>query len=139
MVNQFAQENFSKNLWESSEGKSIGLSYFKERGFEENTIRFFGLGYSLKKFDNLYSESLGYGYDNKYLLETGLIIKNDKGYIDRFRRIIFQLRVWQEEFLDLEEGLLFLTQKQPSILIHQKVMHIAKEKFYMVCMKRKKQ
>ena len=93
LVNQFAQENFSKNLWESSEGKSIGLSYFKERGFEENTIRFFGLGYSLKKFDNLYSESLGYGYDNKYLLETGLVIKNDKGYIDRFRgRVVFPIK-----------------------------------------------
>ena len=93
LINQFAQENFSKNLWESNEGKSIGLSYYKERGFEEKTIRFFGLGYSLKKYDNLYNESLGYGYDKKYLLETGLVIKNDKGFIDRFRaRVVFPIK-----------------------------------------------
>ena len=93
LVNQFAQENFSKNLWESSEGKSIGLSYYKERGFEEKTIHFFGLGYSLKKYDNLYNESLATGHNEQYLLETGLIIKNDKGYIDRFRgRIIFPIK-----------------------------------------------
>ena len=93
LVNQFAQENFSKNLWESSEGKSIGLSYYKERGFEEKTIHFFGLGYSLKKHDNLYNESLATGHNEQYLLETGLIIKNDKGYIDRFRgRIIFPIK-----------------------------------------------
>ena len=93
LVNQFAQENFSKNLWESSEGKSIGLSYYKERGFEDKTIHFFGLGYSLKKYDNLYNESLATGHNEQYLLETGLIIKNDKGYIDRFRgRIIFPIK-----------------------------------------------
>ena len=62
-----------------------------------------------------------HGHNKQYLLETGLIIKNDKGYIDRFRGgLFFQLRVWQEEFLDLAQGLLSPIQKQPSILIHQK-------------------
>ena len=93
LLNQFANKNFSKNLWESTEGKTIGLSYFKERGFNEKTIRLFDLGYALKKFDNLYNESLRCGYEKEYLLKTGLVMKNERGYIDRFRgRVIFPIK-----------------------------------------------
>ena len=49
LQNNFAQKHFSKNIWETIEGKSLGLSYFKERGFSEETIRLFGLGYALEK------------------------------------------------------------------------------------------
>ena len=130
MVNQFAQENFSKNLWESSEGKSIGLSYFKERGFEENTIRFFGLGYSLKKFDNLYSHSLRHGYDNKYLLETGLVIKNDKGYIDRFRgSVVFPIKSMAVRILGFG-GRTLISETKVAKYINSPESGKNKDKFY---------
>ena len=49
LVNQYAQEQFSKDLWESTEGMAIGLSYFRERGFTDEIIRFFGLGYAAEQ------------------------------------------------------------------------------------------
>ena len=57
LQNNFAQKHFSKNIWETLEGKSIGLSYFKERGFSEEIIRLFGLGYALEKKDDLFKYS----------------------------------------------------------------------------------
>ena len=93
LTNNFAKEQFSKDLWESSEGLSIGLSYLRERGFTDETIKFFGLGYSTKKKNHFYDTALKSGYLDKYLIETGLVIKNDQGTIDRFRsRIIFPIR-----------------------------------------------
>ena len=53
LVNKFAFEEFEKNLWETQEGKSIGLSYFRERGFSDKTIRKFGLGYASDQNDSL--------------------------------------------------------------------------------------
>ena len=49
LVNQYAQEQFTKDLWESTEGMAIGLSYFRERGFTDEIIRFFGLGYAAEQ------------------------------------------------------------------------------------------
>ena len=93
LQNNFAQKHFSKNLWETTEGKSIGLSYLKERGFSEEIIRLFGLGYALEKNDNLFNTAKKEGYSNQFLDETGLVIFNDRGSIDRFRgRIIFPIK-----------------------------------------------
>ena len=57
LVSQFAQESFEKDLWEFSEGMAIGLSYFRERGFTDETIRFFGLGYAAEKRDHFYQKA----------------------------------------------------------------------------------
>ena len=93
LVHQYAQERFSKDLWNTNEGKAIGLSYFKQRGFTEETIRFFALGYALEKKDHLYIAATNAGYSENFLEETGLVIKNDKGGVDRFRgRVIFPIR-----------------------------------------------
>ena len=93
LVSQFAQEQFSKDLWESSEGMAIGLSYFRERGFTDETIRFFGLGYAVEKNDHFYQSAKKAGYAENYLVDTGLIIKNERGVVDRFRgRVIFPIR-----------------------------------------------
>jgi DNA primase len=93
LVNKYAQQSFEENLWELSEGRAIGHSYFKERGFSDETIRFFGLGYALEKKDHFYKQALKAGYEENYLIETGLVIKNDQGAVDRFRgRVLFPIR-----------------------------------------------
>ncbi|MGB2514542.1 MAG: DNA primase, partial [Flavobacteriaceae bacterium] len=93
LVNKYAQQSFEENLWELSEGRAIGHSYFKERGFSDETIRFFGLGYALEKKDHFYKQALKAGYEENYLIETGLVIKNEQGAVDRFRgRVLFPIR-----------------------------------------------
>ena len=93
LVNQYAQEFFEKDLWEFSEGMAVGLSYFRERGFTDETIRFFGLGYAAEKKYHFYKKVLKAGYSEEYVVKTGLVIKNDRGAADRFRgRVIFPIR-----------------------------------------------
>lgn len=91
MVNQFAQEYFSRMLMGSSEGKLVGLSYFRERGFREDILSKFQLGYNLDQKDALSQEALRAGYKQEYIVKTGLSYKADNGaLVDRFRgRIIF--------------------------------------------------
>ncbi len=92
IVTNFAKDHFVDRLWNSDDGKKIGLSYFKERGFTEETIRKFELGYSLDKWDDLEVNALEKGYKKEFLEKTGLIVvKDDKTY-DRFRgRVIFPI------------------------------------------------
>jgi DNA primase len=90
LVNQYAQEQFSKDLWESTEGMAIGLSYFRERGFTDEIIRFFGLGYAAEQPSYFSKKAQKAGYAEDHLVETGLVIKNDRGTVDRFRgRVLF--------------------------------------------------
>ncbi len=99
LVSEYAQQFFSDSLWNSEEGKAIGLSYFKERGFTAETIRFFGLGYSVDQWDVFTRAALEKGYQLKYLEKTGLtIVKEDsiqpdkKRTFDRFKgRVIFPI------------------------------------------------
>ena len=91
VVNSWAQKFFTSRLYEHEEGRTIGLSYFVERGFREDIIRKFQLGYSLHKRDDLYRSALESGFNETYLLKTGLVYKRDDGAIvDRFHdRVIF--------------------------------------------------
>ncbi len=93
LVNQYAQEQFSKDLWESTEGMAIGLSYFRERGFTDEIIRFFGLGYAAEEPTYFSNTAQKAGYSEDHLVETGLVIKNERGTVDRFRgRVLFPIR-----------------------------------------------
>ena len=93
LINQFAQDSFAQDLWESSEGMAIGLSYFRERGFTDESIRFFSLGYAAEQRDHFYKKATKAGYAENLLEETGLVIKNERGFVDRFRgRVIFPIR-----------------------------------------------
>lgn len=74
IITNFAKNHFVKNLWETDEGRKIGLSYFKERGFTEEIIRKFELGYSLDQWDNLEKTALSNGYKKEFLEKTGLIV-----------------------------------------------------------------
>lgn len=95
LVVQFAQEFFQRTLFESSEGKAIGLTYFKERGFHEDTIKKFGLGYAPEKITALSETATESAQSIEFLEKTGLLIVNEerKQTIDRFRgRVIFPIR-----------------------------------------------
>ena len=94
LVSEFAQKYFQHNLLETDEGKAIGLSYFKERGFTMETIKKFGLGYSPQVWDAFSKEALGKGYKLEFLEGSGLtIVKEDKNLLDRFRaRVMFPIQ-----------------------------------------------
>ena len=93
IVLNFASQYFQDLLKNSDEGKSIGLSYLKERGFNEAIIEKFGLGYSLDEWDGLLKAATSKRHQEEILLKAGLVLKNDKGRVyDRFRsRVIFPI------------------------------------------------
>ncbi len=93
IVNQFAAEFFSKQLTDSEEGRAIALTYFQHRGFTDETIKKFQLGYSPQNRQALTNEALSKGYKLKFLEKTGLSIVKEDGYkFDRFcGRVIFPI------------------------------------------------
>ena len=93
LVSEFALDYFKKNLWESSAGKAIGKTYFQERGFKDETIQAFDLGYALETKDAFTSTALEKGYKLEFLEKTGLTIVNEDRKIDRFRgRVLFPIK-----------------------------------------------
>ncbi len=92
-ITSFAQKFFTDTLHNTDEGRTIGLSYFKERGFTEETIEKFQLGYCTSKWDNFTNEALEHTYKHNHLLKSGLTIEKDGKYYDRFReRVIFPIQ-----------------------------------------------
>lgn len=93
LVSEFASKYFQDILLNNDEGKAIGLSYFKERGFTSDTIKKFNLGYSPESWDAFTKEALGKGYKLEFLEKTGLsIVKEDKQF-DRFKgRVMFPIQ-----------------------------------------------
>ncbi|MEM7483712.1 MAG: DNA primase [Bacteroidota bacterium] len=97
LVSEYAQKYFSETLWKSEPGKAIGLTYFKERGFTDETIRKFDLGYGLDEWDAFTKIALGKGYQLEFLEKTGLtIVKEQSGgesrKFDRFKgRVLFPI------------------------------------------------
>lgn len=88
----FAKDYFVEKLTQSEEGKNIGLTYYKERGFTEGTIATFELGYSLDAWDGLLKIAKKKGYNQELLEEAGLVIKGANKIYDRFRgRMIFPI------------------------------------------------
>jgi DNA primase len=94
LVSEFAKKYFQETLLNSEEGKAIGLTYFKERGFTNETIAKFGLGYSPESWDAFTKEALGKGYQLEFLEKTGLtIVREDGKHFDRFKgRVMFPIQ-----------------------------------------------
>ncbi|MDQ6527811.1 DNA primase [Flavobacterium sp. LHD-85] len=93
LVSEFAAKYFQDVLVNSEEGKAIGLSYFKERGFTNETIKKFNLGYSPETWDALTKEALGKGYKLEFLESTGLTIPREDRPFDRFKgRVMFPIQ-----------------------------------------------
>tara|TARA_B110000116_G_scaffold272429_1_gene297513 strand:- start:3512 stop:5398 length:1887 start_codon:yes stop_codon:yes gene_type:complete len=92
VISSFANKFFQQKLWETEEGKVIGLSYYKERGFLEETIKKFQLGYSPKQKDALSKEALKSSFQEKYLEDSGVSIIKNGSANDRFReRMMFPI------------------------------------------------
>lgn len=93
LVSEFASKYFHETLVNTEEGKAIGYSYFKERGFTNETIKKFMLGYSPETWDAFSKEALGKGYKLEFLESTGLTINKEERLIDRFRgRVMFPIQ-----------------------------------------------
>ena len=93
IVMDYANELFKKQLMDTEEGKGIGYSYFKERGFSDETIKEFELGYTLESWDHLYKEAIKKGYQQDLLEEAGLIVVKENRIYDRFRgRVTFPIQ-----------------------------------------------
>jgi len=97
LVSDYAQKYFADTLWNADLGKAIGLTYFKERGFTDETIKKFGLGYNLNEWAAFTNTALDEGYQLDYLEKTGLtIVKEQEGgetrRFDRFKgRVLFPI------------------------------------------------
>lgn len=99
VVSEYAQKYFERTLWESEEGKAIGLTYFRERGFTDATIKKFGLGYNPNQWEAFTQQALKDGYQLEFLDKTGLsIVKeavDESGQgrnFDRFKgRVMFPI------------------------------------------------
>ncbi|MDG1528959.1 MAG: DNA primase [Polaribacter sp.] len=92
VVSKFASEYFHDLMLNTQQGKAIGLSYFKERGFRDDIIEKFDLGYCKDEWNNFTNAALDKGYDLKYLASTGLTIVKENKQFDRFKgRVLFPI------------------------------------------------
>ena len=126
LISDYAKNHFKKNLF-LDEGKTIALSYLKERGFKESAIEKFEIGYSVKKIDDFSSNANKAGYKTNYLEKTGLTIVKESNNIDRFRgRIIFPIRSMSGRVLGFGGRILGASKNiakyinSPESLIYQK-------------------
>ncbi len=91
LVNEFAQKYFTDTLYHHVDGKAVGMAYFRERGFRDDMIRKFQLGFSLDERDAFTRAAQKAGYNKDYLVKTGLTLEYENGQLaDRFRgRVMF--------------------------------------------------
>jgi len=93
VLSAWAGKYFKKQLWDTEPGRAIGLSYFKERGYREDIIRKFDLGYSPDQWTAMSDAAVAAGFQREYLTEIGLSVRRDDGSVyDRFLgRVIFPI------------------------------------------------
>ncbi len=92
IVNSFAQKYFTEKLFQSNEGIAVGMSYMKQRGFREDIIKKFQVGFCLDSWNSFSESAQQSGYKKEFLVKTGLSIDKEKGLIDRFKgRVIFPI------------------------------------------------
>mgnify|MGYP003675010028 CR=1 FL=1 len=93
LVSEFAKDYFHNTLLNTDLGKAIGLSYFKERGFTDETIKTFQLGYSMDEWEAFTSHAIKKGYKLEFLEKTGLSIVKGEKQFDRFKgRVMFPIQ-----------------------------------------------
>lgn len=113
----FAQKHFEDTLHDTEEGKAIGLSYFKERGFTTETIRKFGLGYSLNHWDDFTSKALKNGYSKEMLEKSSLSRHKDEQWYDAFRsRVTFPIHNLSGRVLGFGARILSQDKKKPKYI-----------------------
>ena len=92
VLSAYAARQFTENLFQTDEGITVGLSYFKERGFQQSTLKKFEAGYSFDKRDAFTQRALDDGYRQDFLIKTGLSIQHEEHLFDRFSgRVMFPI------------------------------------------------
>ena len=93
VVNEWANEWFQRQMNETVDGRAVGLAYFRQRGFRDDIIKRFQLGFCPDKYDAQWQAAKAEGFNEDYILKTGLCIRNEAGRTyDRFRnRVIFPI------------------------------------------------
>lgn len=127
IINEFAKEHFKKNITETEEGKSIGLSYFVERGFRPDIIEKFQLGYCLNSGNDFTDNALKKGYKLEYLEKVGLVKSKEDRHFDFFRgRVMFPIHSVSGRVLGFGGRTLFTDKKiakyfnSPESIIYNK-------------------
>ncbi len=117
IINSFAQQFFSRQLFETEEGQDIGLSYLKERGFREEIIKKFQLGYSPEQRDAFAREAIARQYNPELLLKTGLVVNRNDQLQDNYRgRVIFPVHNHSGKVLGFGARVLKSNDKAPKYI-----------------------
>ncbi len=117
IVLNFAKDFYRMNLWESDEGRSVGLSYFRERGFSDDIIEKFDLGYSLDEWSALLEKAKSNQYNPDIMEKAGLIIHKDEKVYDRFRgRVIFPVHSLTGKVIAFGARILTNEKNQPKYI-----------------------
>ena len=117
IINAFAQQFFSTQLFETDEGQDVGLAYFKERGFREDIIKKFQLGYSPEQRDAFTKEAIAKQYNTDLLLKTGLVANRNDQLMDNYRgRVIFPIHNHSGKVLGFGARILKSNDKAPKYI-----------------------
>lgn len=117
IINSFAQKFFSDYLWNTDEGRDIGLSYLHHRGFNNDTIKKFQLGFNPEARDSFAKAAVAAQYNQDLLLKTGLVTVRDERLADNYRgRIIFPVHNQSGKVLGFGARVLKTTDKAPKYI-----------------------
>ena len=117
IINNFAQQFFSTQLFETDEGQDIALSYLKQRGFREDTIKKFQLGYNPEAKDAFSKTALAAQYNQEYLLKSGLVNNREGVLNDNYRgRIIFPIHNQSGKVLGFGARIIKKNDKAPKYI-----------------------
>ena len=117
IVSEYAQQYFQNTLFNTEAGKAIGMTYFKERGFTEETIQKFRLGFSPDEWTAFTDNALAKGYQLEFLEKTGLTIVNSDRKFDRFKgRVMFPIHSMSGRVLGFGGRILTNDKKQAKYL-----------------------
>jgi len=117
IINAFAQQFFTHALFETEEGQDIGLAYFKERGFREDIIRKFQLGYSPEDRNGFAKQAIAKQYNEELLIRTGLVVRRNEQLMDNYRgRVIFPVHNHSGKVLGFGARILKSNDKAPKYI-----------------------
>ena len=117
IINAFAQQFFSRMLFETEEGQDIGLAYFKERGFREDIIKKFQLGYSPEQRDAFTKEAIAKQYNTELLIKSGLVANRNEQLVDNYRgRVIFPIHNHSGKIVGFGARILKSNDKAPKYI-----------------------
>ena len=117
IINSFAQQFFSKTLFETDDGRDIGLSYLKERGFREEIIKKFQLGYNPESRDSFTKAAIAAQYNTELLVKAGLVANRNDQLVDNYRgRVIFPVHNHSGKVLGFGARILKTNDKAPKYI-----------------------